>query len=80
MVCMRASTNRPKHCNVQLTESKGRRDKIRLRGFKLKRTVHGSVDLRELPPVVTICAAITKVKDEKRTRDTKKKTHVTKVY
>ena len=50
--------------------------------FKLKRGVSGSVDLRELPPVVTVCAAITKIKDEQRTRDTKKKnnTHVTNVY
>ena len=70
--------DRPK--TLQHTTDGKQADK--LKGFKLiKRTVHGSVDLRELPPVVTICAAIAKVKDEERTRDKNKiKTHVTKVY
>ena len=30
--------------------------------------------------MVTVRAAVTKVKDERQARDTKKKTHVTKVY
>ena len=55
----------PNTAMYNFTESKGRRDE--LRGFKLKRAVHGSVDLRELPPVVTIGTAITRVKDEQRT-------------
>jgi len=50
LVCMRASVNRPKNTATYNLR------KAKLKGFKLKRTVHGSVDLRELPPVVTICA------------------------
>ena len=34
--------------------------------------MNGSVYLRKLPPVVTVCAAVTKIRDEEKTRDAKK--------
>jgi hypothetical protein len=62
------SADRKHRCDVQFTGERGRR-KSKLKGSNLKRCARMCVDLRELPPMVTVCATIWKDQSGKRHRE-----------